>query len=87
MLALFVVLLLLLLDFFCLLLDDDSTDVASGSTGRLEADRDDWCDASASFSGDDGESLEFVSWVIGLYGGMGLTLPPFFYGKLFNKFR
>lgn len=81
LLPLFVVLLLLLLDFFCLLLDEDSAAVARGSTGRLEADRDVWCDASASFSGDDGESLEFVSWVIGLYGGMGLTLPPFFYGK------
>lgn len=86
LLALFVVLLLLLLDFFCLLLDEDNTDVASGSTGRLEADRDDWCDASASFSGDDGESLEFVSWVIGLYGGIGLTLPPFFYGKMSISF-
>jgi hypothetical protein len=71
LLALFValLLLLLLLDFFGF--------VASGSKGRLR-----WA-PSASFSGDEGESLEFVSWVIGLYGGMGLTLPPFFYGKRF----
>lgn len=33
---------------------------------------------SSSFSGDDGPSLEFVSWFIGLYGGIVLTLPPFF---------
>lgn len=33
---------------------------------------------SSSFSGDDGPSLEFVSWLIGLYGGIVLTLPPFF---------
>jgi hypothetical protein len=76
LLALFValLLLLLLLDFFGF--------VASGSTGRLR------CAPSASFSGDDGESLEFVSWVIGLYGGMGLTLPPFFYEERFvSDFR
>lgn len=61
---------LLLLDFFCLLLLEDvdvvsETEAARGSTGRFE-DRDDWCDASASFSGDEGESLELVSCVIGL---------------------
>lgn len=33
---------------------------------------------SSSFSGDEGASLEFVSWFIGLYGGIVLTLPPFF---------
>lgn len=33
---------------------------------------------SSSFSGDDGPSLELVSWLIGLYGGIVLTLPPFF---------
>lgn len=33
---------------------------------------------SDSFSGDDGPSLEPVSYVIGLYGGMSFTLPPFF---------
>lgn len=33
---------------------------------------------SSSFSGDDGASLEFVSWLIGLYGGIVFTLPPFF---------
>lgn len=63
---LFVVLLLLLLDFFCLLLEDVDEVVrevvASGSRGG----RDGCCDASASFSGDDGESEEFVSWVMGL---------------------
>lgn len=35
-----------------------------------------------SFSGDDGESLEPVSWVIGLYGGIVLTFPPFFCGLM-----
>lgn len=35
-------------------------------------------DGSSSFSGEDGPSLEFVSWLIGLYGGIVLTLPPFF---------
>lgn len=64
-----------LLDFFCLLLDDNGV-VAKGSVGRLE--RDDECDISDSFSGDDGESLEFVSCDIGLYGGIGFTFPPFF---------
>lgn len=58
------VVLLLLLDFFCLLLEEDDVEVemeagASGSSGRF--DRDDWCETSASFSGDDGESLELVS--------------------------
>lgn len=33
---------------------------------------------SSSFSGDEGASLEFVSWLIGLYGGIVFTLPPFF---------
>lgn len=33
---------------------------------------------SSSFSGDDGPSLEFVSWLTGLYGGIVFTLPPFF---------
>lgn len=33
---------------------------------------------SSSFSGEDGASLEFVSWFTGLYGGIVLTLPPFF---------
>lgn len=65
-----------LLDFFCLLLDDDNGVVAKGSVGRLE--REDACDISDSFSGDDGESLEFVSCDIGLYGGIGFTFPPFF---------
>lgn len=68
-----------LLDFFCLLLLDDvdkDVFVANGSVGRLE--RDDEWDNSDSFSGDDGESLEFASCEIGLYGGIGLTLPPFF---------
>lgn len=37
--------------------------------------------ASASFSGDDGASLECSAWLIGLYGGIGLTLPPFFYNR------
>lgn len=43
LLPLLVVLLPLLLDFFCLLLEDDEVEsdvVASGSTGRLEDDRD-----------------------------------------------
>lgn len=35
-------------------------------------------EGSSSFSGDDGPSLELVSWLIGLYGGIVLTLPPFF---------
>jgi hypothetical protein len=70
-------LLFVVLDFFCLLLDDDKLLVASGSlVGRLE--RDDECEISDSFSGDEGESLEFVSCDIGLYGGIGFTLPPFF---------
>lgn len=34
---------------------------------------------SDSFSGEDGPSLEPVSYVIGLYGGISFTLPPFFY--------
>lgn len=33
---------------------------------------------SDSFSGDDGPSLDPVSYVIGLYGGISFTLPPFF---------
>lgn len=33
---------------------------------------------SSSFSGDDSPSLELVSWLMGLYGGIVLTLPPFF---------
>ena len=68
--------LFVLLDFFCLLLLDDNGVVAKGSVGLLE--REDECDISDSFSGDDGESLEFVSCDIGLYGGIGLTFPPFF---------
>lgn len=36
---------------------------------------------SVSFSGDDGASLEFSAWLIGLYGGMGFTFPPFFYNR------
>lgn len=36
---------------------------------------------SDSFSGEEGPSLEPVSYVIGLYGGMSLTLPPFFCGQ------
>lgn len=35
-------------------------------------------DEKLSFSGDDGGSLEPVSCVIGLYGGIVLTFPPFF---------
>lgn len=77
-----------LLDFFCLLLllplpppppppPLDRFGVAKGSiVGRLE--REDECDNSLSFSGDDGESLECVSCEMGLYGGIGFTLPPFF---------
>jgi hypothetical protein len=67
--------LLVLLDFFCLLLDKFAD--AKGSVGRL-LEREDECDISLSFSGDDGESLEFVSCEMGLYGGIGFTLPPFF---------
>lgn len=37
---------------------------------------------SVSFSGDDDGSLEPTSWVTGLYGGMVLTLPPFFCFKI-----
>lgn len=36
---------------------------------------------SDSFSGDEGPSLEPVSYVIGLYGGINFTLPPFFCGQ------
>jgi hypothetical protein len=57
------------------LLEEDKDEVAKGSVGRL---REVKCDISDSFSGDDGESLELVSCEIGLYGGIGLTLPPFF---------
>lgn len=69
-----------LLDFFCLLLLDDDDDnvvfvVARGSVGRFEREE---CDISESFSGDDGESLECASCDMGLYGGIGFTLPPFF---------
>lgn len=34
---------------------------------------------SDSFSGDDGGSLDPASFVTGLYGGIVLTLPPFFW--------
>lgn len=37
-----------------------------------------WPVVSDSFSGEDGPSLEPVSYVIGLYGGISFTLPPFF---------
>lgn len=69
-----------LLDFFCLLLDDDDESVegANGSIVGGRVDREDECEISESFSGDDGESLEFASCEIGLYGGIGFTLPPFF---------
>lgn len=74
-------LLLLLLDFFCLLLVEDDVDsdpgAVSGSPGLLD-DLEDWWVTSGSFSGEEGESLEFVSCVIGLYGGIGLTFPLFF---------
>lgn len=33
---------------------------------------------SESFSGDDDGSLDSTQWLIGLYGGMVLTFPPFF---------
>jgi hypothetical protein len=60
--------LLLLLDFFCLLLVEDEVETGagadSGSAGLF--DDLDWWDTSDSFSGEEGESLEFVSWVIGL---------------------
>jgi hypothetical protein len=74
-----------LLDFFCLLLDvddDDDDNAVEGANGSaIVGRREDECDTSGSFSGDDGESLEFVSCEIGLYGGIGFTFPPFFYNR------
>lgn len=66
-----------LLDFLCLDEDDEEVEEVVASGSRLDV-RDETCGISGSFSGDDGPSLEFVSWVIGLYGGIGFTLPPFF---------
>ncbi len=69
-----------LLDFLCLeVLDVDPLVVANGSMARFDF-ADTWL-ISASFSGDEGESLEFASCVMGLYGGIGFTLPPFFCKK------
>lgn len=36
---------------------------------------------SKSFSGDDDGSLDSTPWLTGLYGGIVLTLPPFFCRK------
>lgn len=50
--------------------DDEDEAIVVGSTVLP--------DEKLSFSGDDGGSLEPVSCVIGLYGGIVLTFPPFF---------
>lgn len=81
-------------DFRCLDDDDDAEEELPGGSGRRLLDfiplfplplmllpPPGWgCvgAGSSSFSGDDGPSLELVSWLIGLYGGIVFTLPPFF---------
>lgn len=53
------------------LIDDDDDVPVVGFIVDVDVDSD-------SFSGDDGGSLDPASFVTGLYGGIVLTLPPFF---------
>lgn len=72
-------------EFFDALLDLRCFDGGSVVCRDDEDDDEAFDKASVSFSGDEGASLECSAWLMGLYGGIGLTLPPFFYDKIFVK--